>query len=271
MNKMKLGVTYNLFNGEELLEASINSIRDEVDYINVVWQEYSWTGKKISPDATILIQRLLSEGIIDKLIKFEFESKQDCDYNKLECQKKNLGIKDLRKNECTHFMLMDADEFYFKDEFRKAKEFIRKNNITHSFCSIYDYRVSPNYRMQNTRDYSVSFIFKLTAFSKLFGRDRINNIPCRIDSRRAVPYIPLIHKFYYLNSVTMHHMTGIRNNYSIKMRDTISNHSESGRNAIKKYSNMQDLLESMTEDEILKQGYIKVDDYFDTGKYWKQW
>ena len=43
MKNNKLGVSYNLFNGEELLEASIKSIRQNVDYINVIYQEYSWT------------------------------------------------------------------------------------------------------------------------------------------------------------------------------------------------------------------------------------
>ena len=34
---MKLGVSYNLFDGEELLESSIKSIRDNVDYVSVVY------------------------------------------------------------------------------------------------------------------------------------------------------------------------------------------------------------------------------------------
>ena len=35
---MKLGAAYNVFDGEELLENSIVSIRPEVDYVVVVYQ-----------------------------------------------------------------------------------------------------------------------------------------------------------------------------------------------------------------------------------------
>ncbi len=41
---MKLGVSYNLFDGEELLEKSILSIRENVDYISVVFQMVSNLG-----------------------------------------------------------------------------------------------------------------------------------------------------------------------------------------------------------------------------------
>ena len=43
---MKLGVSYNLFDGEELLENSIKCIRDSVDHISVVYQSTSNFGEK---------------------------------------------------------------------------------------------------------------------------------------------------------------------------------------------------------------------------------
>ena len=38
---MKLGVSYNLWKGEELLKYSIKAIREHVDYIVVVYQNLS--------------------------------------------------------------------------------------------------------------------------------------------------------------------------------------------------------------------------------------
>lgn len=35
---LKWGVSYSVFDGEELLEASIKAIRECVDYVNVVYQ-----------------------------------------------------------------------------------------------------------------------------------------------------------------------------------------------------------------------------------------
>ena len=43
---MKLGLAYNLFDGEELLEYSLRSIRNNVDYISVQYQEISNHGEK---------------------------------------------------------------------------------------------------------------------------------------------------------------------------------------------------------------------------------
>ena len=40
---MKLGIAYNLFDGEELLVDSIKSIRNSVDYIIVIYQQVSNT------------------------------------------------------------------------------------------------------------------------------------------------------------------------------------------------------------------------------------
>ena len=269
MKNYKLGVTYSLFCGEELLRRSILSIREHVDYINVVWQEYSWTGEKASHDLLVLLNELLGEGLIDKIIKYEFDlSKVQRKSRVYQCQKKNQGIKDLLRVGCTHGMLMDVDEFYREEEFAKAKEFIYKNKISHSVCDIYDYRILPVYRMSETRDYCVSFIFKLSFFSRVIGSKRWNNMPCHMDSYRAIPLIPLIHKFYYLNMISMHHMTGIRKDYEMKLRNTLSNFSETGKKAIVEYRDLQEKMELMNEQEILAAGYIKVKDEFGILEEW---
>ena len=39
IKKMKLGIAYNLFDGEELLEASVKSVRGCADYICVIYQK----------------------------------------------------------------------------------------------------------------------------------------------------------------------------------------------------------------------------------------
>ena len=256
MKKNKLGVTYSVFCGEELLRSSIMSVRNQVDYINVVWQEYSWTGERMDENLLILLKELINEGLIQKIIKFEFEVSQSAKKNSYyQCKKKNLGIKDLKLAGCTHGMLMDVDEFYREEEFKKAKEFVYANRITHSVCSIYDYRILPIYRMQEARDYCVSFIFKLSVLSWVIGKKRINNMPCVIDAFRTTPLLPIINKFYYLNMISMHHMTGIRRDYGKKLRSTLSNFSETGRMAIKEYGELQNKMEKMSEQAILRGGY----------------
>lgn len=38
------GVSYSAFDGDEILEGSLRSIRGEADYINVIYQTQSWYG-----------------------------------------------------------------------------------------------------------------------------------------------------------------------------------------------------------------------------------
>lgn len=267
MNKNKLGVSYSLFCGEELLKCSILSIRGSVDYINVVWQEYSWTGEKANEKIEALLQQFVQEGLINNIIKFEFDPyKKINKYGRLLNKKKNLGLRDLKKHGCTHVMLMDVDEFYRFEEFSKAKQFVYEKKITHSACSIYDYRILPIYRQNEPCDYCVPFIFKLTWFSRVSGLLRM---PCYVDPNRTFPFIPFIHKFYYLNMINMHHMTGVRKNYAKKLRNTLSHYSENGKKAIKEYAGLQKKMEKMTEEEILESGYIKVPDEFKILEKWE--
>lgn len=94
MKKNKLGVTYSVFCGEELLRSSIMSVRNQVDYINVVWQEYSWTGERMDENLLILLKELINEGLIQKIIKFEFEVSQSAKKNSYyQCKKKTWGSK----------------------------------------------------------------------------------------------------------------------------------------------------------------------------------
>ena len=265
MKKIKLGVSYNLFNGEELLKASILSIRNHVDYINVVWQDYSWTYEKANLKLKKILEELQHQGLVDEII--EYKVNKGINPRKGKCRKINLGIKDMKRKGVTHFLLMDVDEFYDGNEFEKAKRIVFEKRLTHSVCSIYDYRISSIYRMRDARDYCVGFIFKMTPFSYVVANEKINNMPCRIDLFRTVPFFRLFgNRFYYLNCVSMHHMTGIRNDYDSKMKSTISVYSEEGRKAIEYYSDLQRKMGLMSEEEIINEGYIVVDDRFDIEK-----
>ena len=62
---MKLGISYNVFDGEELLEKSILCIRDQVDFISVVYQEKSNFGNQCDPKSfttTNLVKRKRFSG-----------------------------------------------------------------------------------------------------------------------------------------------------------------------------------------------------------------
>jgi hypothetical protein len=59
---MRLGISYNVFDGEELLESSIKLIRDNVDFISVVYQTTSNFGNQCSEELVPLLHRLKNES-----------------------------------------------------------------------------------------------------------------------------------------------------------------------------------------------------------------
>src|SRR3989338_7472710 len=67
---MKLGVCYNVFDGEELLEPSIRAIRAEVEYIVVVYQKISNFGNEARKGLERLLEQLKENGSINAYVEY---------------------------------------------------------------------------------------------------------------------------------------------------------------------------------------------------------
>ena len=67
---MKLGVAYNIFDGEEMLPHSLRNLRPMVDFICVVYQTTSNFGNE-NPLLLEKLEMLQMEGLIDKLFAVE--------------------------------------------------------------------------------------------------------------------------------------------------------------------------------------------------------
>ena len=158
---------------------------------------------------------------------------------------------------------MDVDELYIPAEFEKAKSFVISNKITHSACSIYDYRHFPEIRQKDCAKYAVPFIFKLNSDSYLTPN---HNMPCHVDPLRTFQFDRTKHNFYYLNSLCMHHMTGIRINFDKKLKASVTNSSEQGRKFVQNFKKDFDLESQLTKTQLLELkngvGYIEVEDVF---------
>ena len=67
---MKLIAIYSVFDGEELLEYSIKSIRNSVDYVLVIYQKISNFGV-INNDVENKVMELKNNGLIDEIMYFK--------------------------------------------------------------------------------------------------------------------------------------------------------------------------------------------------------
>jgi len=122
----KWGVCFIVYDGEELLEASIDSIRADVDWIGVCWSHFSYYGDGGSPVLPLLINKLKSSGKIEVASQFEPEvyadpSQRATVRQSLEIAKRNHALDLAKCAGVTHFMTMDTDEFYDPLRFAKPK------------------------------------------------------------------------------------------------------------------------------------------------------
>jgi len=115
---MKLGITYNVFDSEELLEYSILQVREFAHIISVVYQEVSNFGNK-NENLKPLLEKLKQKGLIDIIIPYSptFEKDKNnkikiANGTKNEQDKRNIGVEISRANGCEIFMNMDCDELY---------------------------------------------------------------------------------------------------------------------------------------------------------------
>ncbi len=201
--KMKLGIAYNIFNGEELLEDSLKRLRKHADYIILTYQTISNVGIK---EDTNLFETLnkIDKSLFEDIVLFEPDFDITPKLN--QTNKRQLGLEMARKNECTHFMTTDCDEFYIDEQFEYAKKVIQKYDYKSTACELINYFHTSSFQMCERKQY-VPFIFKINAHTKFKFqmKMKVPVEPARVCSNR---------KFYLFdkNELLMHHMSYVRKN-----------------------------------------------------------
>lgn len=222
--KMKLGVSYNLFDGEELLEASIRSIRKSAYHINVIYQLVSNAGEKRSDNIENMLKTLKKCKLIDDFQIYDPDLTQKAYIN--EKNKRLLGFKIAKKAGCSHFLSMDVDEFYHGHEIESAKCFIIKNKIEVSAVSIIEYVQKPEYQLLSNYMFSPnnkdSYVFYVPFITKINVSAKARSskyFPCLVDPTRKINGLG---KFYLFakHEIAMHHMSTIRKDLHKKFRNS---------------------------------------------------
>lgn len=209
---MRLGASYNFFNGEEHLAASVESVRSSCDVINVVFQNVSNAGEPASAEAISVLQGLATSGLVDQVLDYVPDLNLARQENELS--KRKLGLKNLKRRRCSHFLGMDADEFYRAPEIATAKQLIAKNGYGRTSVSSFFHIQRPVFRAKDTTN--VAFICRLNLFTKLggaFPKDMI-------DPTRTVQTVPKNHHHFDREIVAMYHMNFVRRDIAAKLRNS---------------------------------------------------
>ena len=153
---MKLGMSYNVFDGVELLEFGIKEHRDVTERINVVYQTTSNYGDKLPYDDRQT--KLLDDGLIDKIIMYEPDLSKTPKQN--ETIKRNLGFDDLRTNGCDYSMTMDCDEIYFKEDLVRGLDKMIEQKLDISYVNNIRYYKYPTHQLVNHWGDLCPFMYK---------------------------------------------------------------------------------------------------------------
>lgn len=211
---MKVGVSYNVWDGYEILEWSIKTIRPCVEYINVVMQEVSNWGNKLPENLESqreeILDRLVKQGYINEIIQFTPDLTRPVSSVWVnEMNKRQIGYDTCSKHGCTHYMSADADEIYKPSELNAAMQIIEEGNYDGAVCRYSDHYGDVNLRWGKQSGTWVPFIYKIDDNRK-FKHCSINNeMKMNCDPTRQMPCKKLI-KFDGRKIIHMRHMNMVR-------------------------------------------------------------
>lgn len=212
---MKLAAIYNVFDSEELLQRSINSIRKNVDRIIIVFQIVSNFGLKHEIDIESFVKSL--DGVDDVVL---FEPRLNSPPWINELNKRSVGCKLALGLGLSHFIHMDCDEFYDHRKFESAKKEIEKFDFDSSACSTVDFYKFENLQVEGGASF-VPFIHKLQK-----NKTKLGNVPYPVvvdSTRKAGPSDNF--RLFTKDELVMEHFSWIRKSVKQKLLNSTARHS----------------------------------------------
>lgn len=208
----KLAAVFNYFGDCEcLMPYAVEAIRPHVDGIIVVWSRVSNRGKSL--------EYWMPEDCI--LVNCEPKSRVP---HENEVAKRQAGLQAAKNHGFTHFIAMDADEFYLPDEFNPEKERVFSTGIAGSIARVKTYFKSPTLTIGYDHTL-VPLIHKVTP--KLEYKLKFAKYPFAVDKRHVAHIDPCrrlnITSGVEMSDVTMHHYSYVRKNMALKIENSSAN------------------------------------------------
>lgn len=210
---MKLGISYIVFDGEELLEFAIKSIRKEVDHISVVYQTTSYFGNESGSCLERLLIELKKQGLVDETIHYEQDKSVHHKQNELRIR--NIGLDASIRAGCSHHVSCDVDEFYKPEQFNFAKKFMYENDFDFSTVPMLYYYKKPTFLVWPPQDLHVSFIHPVGNRYCISPK----GFPLLMETTRQLKNFDKIYKFNR-EEIEMHHMSYVRKDIKKKFKNS---------------------------------------------------
>lgn len=213
---MKLAAIYNVWDDWDLLHRSIENISPLVDGVIVIYSNESNYGElSVIPDTF---------DILHEYMNFvNYEPKKGIRPDENERDKRNAGLSIARFEGFTHFIMMDADEFYEPEAFLKEKERFLNPYLNGLVCACQVYFKSPKLTI-GLDTTLITFIHKITPGLKFeFNRQfpfAFDKNGIRIDPTRQLN----IKKGVEWSEIIMHHYSWVRKDVEKKIRNSTARH-----------------------------------------------
>lgn len=217
---MKIAAIYNVWSdGIDLLQHSIDNISPVVDGIIIVWSATSNYGV-YDPS----IKDFINENNIWVQAEPDLRDKP----SESERKKRNAGLQKARELGFTHFVMMDADEFYVRSEFLKEKDRFLNDKLHGLVCRSQVYFKSP--------ELTIGMDVTLVPFIHKIG-DNLSftwnkNYPYAWSSTNGVPFTPVkriridptrqmsITSGIEWSEIIMHHYSWVRKDIEKKIKNS---------------------------------------------------
>lgn len=215
---MKLGISYIVFHGEELLEYTIRSIRKQVDFVCAVYQEISFNNHQARPELMETLTTLKSQGLIDKIAHYTPDF--SLSYKQNEANARNVGLDASIEVSCTHHITADVDELYRPEQLGFAKS--QMDGYDCSMASLEVYYKKPTWRVVPMPKQIVPLIHAVN-----LRCDPKAKFPTGIDASRRMNTQKC--RVFTKEELVVHHMSYIRRNMREKLENTTHKYGDVGK------------------------------------------
>lgn len=144
-NSIKTGMGIVAYEGTEHLRAILSELKGCVDTTVILLQRESYQGKPIHPEDWDEVWALKRDGLVDDVI--EFPRIDHMPPREQETVRRNQGMAYLQSKGCDYAIISDSDEFYKRDEFLRAKDFVRQNLPEATYAYYKNYYKTPNFAL----------------------------------------------------------------------------------------------------------------------------
>ncbi|WP_160170285.1 hypothetical protein [Sulfitobacter noctilucicola] len=176
-------------------------------------QDVSNAGEPISNFARQAVDSAICEGLVDEVV--HYQPSFDVSRKDNETKKRQIGLNVARLAGATHFVSLDADEFYRTDEALGARKQIAAHGWKSTSVNSFLHVRRPVWRTLDTT--CCCFITEIQEDTVMGYKPFAHP---NVDPSRGMTCSPAFHHHFDIQTVAMYHMNLIRRDFDQKLRNS---------------------------------------------------